>query len=163
TDTFRRKPTLEELRAQARAHVAALKAQPDEEPAAAARRQQAARKRAARERLERLERALAQMPELEASREAYKKGTDAKARASAQKGIAVYMPVKDAEKKEGKGEDPYQPRKSDKPGMAAWRVRMGTEAAKVLYRLRASTAELINAGCRNRGFYQVRVRGVAKV
>jgi hypothetical protein len=36
------------------------------------------------------------------------------------------------------------------------------EAAEV-YRLRASTAEWVNAGCRNRGLYQLRVRGLAKV
>ena len=29
--------------------------------------------------------------------------------------------------------------------------------------MRASTAEWVNAGCRNRGLYQLRVRGLPKV
>lgn len=40
---------------------------------------------------------------------------------------------------------------------------MGTEAGKAMYRLRGQTAELSNAHARNRGFYHVRVRGLAKV
>jgi transposase len=75
----------------------------------------------------------------------------------------LYAPVKNAEKKEEAGEDPYQPRKKDKPAVAAWRVRMGTEEAKEIYKRRAATAEWVNAQARNRGFYSVRVRGLAKV
>ena len=47
--------------------------------------------------------------------------------------------------------------------MAAWRQRMETAEAKELYKKRAATAEWVNAGMRNRGLYQVRVRGLQKV
>jgi transposase len=54
-------------------------------------------------------------------------------------------------------------RRPDGPGVAAWRERMGTDAAKATYRLRAATAELTNALARNRGLGQFRVRGLEKV
>jgi hypothetical protein len=78
-------------------------------------------------------------------------------------GIAVYAPVRDEDKKAAAGEDPYLPRPGDKAGVAAWRVRMGTAAARQLYRLRCATAEWVNAGARNRGLQQVGVRGTGKV
>ena len=46
--------------------------------------------------------------------------------------------------------------------MAEWRQRMGTEAAKEIYRDRASTAECVNAIARNRGLQQINVRGLGK-
>ena len=79
------------------------------------------------------------------------------------KDIEVIGPIKNAAGKLAKGEDPYQPRAKDGPGVAAWRQRMGTPEAQTLYRLRAQTAEWVNAGARNRGFYQVTVRGRQKV
>ena len=39
----------------------------------------------------------------------------------------------------------------------------GEPGSQEIYKRRASSAEWVNAGCRNRGLYQVRVRGVAKV
>jgi transposase len=243
-DTFRRKPTLTEHLARAREHLAALRALDGETATAATARQRAARDRAARERIERLEAALTQMPALEASREAYKKGTADQARCSptdpearnmkmadggfrpafnfqfttdtdsglvvdaavvnkgvdngqmgeslsrikgrygraaaktlvdhgfashtdiataAENGTDVYMPIKNQTKKLAAGEDPYRPLPNDSPPVADWRARMGTAAAQALYRLRASTAEWVNAGCRNRGLYQVRIRGLEKV
>jgi transposase len=80
-----------------------------------------------------------------------------------QAGINVLGPIKNEESKKAKGEDPYQPKKKDGPGVAAWRQRMGTEAAKELYKQRAATAEWANAGARQRGMYQVTVRGQQKV
>lgn len=77
-------------------------------------------------------------------------------------GTTVFTPVREAEKKLAKGEDPFAPRKSDSPGLAAWRQRMGTEAAKEIYKQRAGTAEFPNAGCRNRGLTQFLVRGLRK-
>jgi transposase len=77
--------------------------------------------------------------------------------------VEVLGPIKSETAKKEKGEDPYQPRPKDGPGVAAWRQRMGTAAAQQLYRLRAATAEWANAGARNRGMYQVRVRGRQKV
>jgi len=60
--------------------------------------------------------------------------------------------------------DPYQPLPADSPTVATWRVRMGTEEAKLTYRLRASTIELVNAQARVwHGLTQLRVRGLAKV
>jgi hypothetical protein len=52
---------------------------------------------------------------------------------------------------------------ADPPGVAAWRERMGTEAAKAIYKERAATAEGINAQARNRGLTRFLVRGLAKV
>ena len=40
---------------------------------------------------------------------------------------------------------------------------MGTDAAKGVYKLRAQTAECVNAIARNRGLYQFLVRGLRKV
>jgi transposase len=78
-------------------------------------------------------------------------------------GVAVYAPVKDAEKKKAAGIDPFAGRPGDPDGVVAWRERMGTDAAKAIYKERAATAEWANAGMRNRGLYQVRVRSLAKV
>jgi len=65
--SFRRKATLEKHLEEARAQVAALKAQVDEDDGAGSRRAQAARARASRERVERLEQAQAQMAQLVAA------------------------------------------------------------------------------------------------
>jgi transposase len=75
----------------------------------------------------------------------------------------VYAPVREKEKKEQAGKDPFAPLPGDKPAVAEWRQRMGTPEAQELYRLRSSTAEWTNAQARNRGLYQLRVRGLAKV
>ena len=77
--------------------------------------------------------------------------------------VEVVGPIKNQESKKAKGEDPYQPRAKDGPGVAQWRQRMGTPEAQTIYRLRAQTAEWVNAGARNRGLYQVTVRGRQKV
>ena len=62
--SFRRGATLEECLEQAREQVERLKGQSDDDPGAVSRRQQAARERAARERQERVERALKRLPEM---------------------------------------------------------------------------------------------------
>lgn len=77
--------------------------------------------------------------------------------------VLVYAPVKDEEKKRQAGVDPFAPRPRDPEGVALWRQRMGTASAQAIYRERAQTAEWANAGMRNRGLYQFRVRGLAKV
>jgi hypothetical protein len=84
-------------------------------------------------------------------------------RLAADHGAAVYMPLKAAAKWLARGDDPYLPRPKDSPAVVAWRARMGTAAAAEVYKRRASTAEWVNAGCRNRGLYQLRVRGLTKV
>jgi transposase len=81
--SFRRRGALEEHLAAAREQVEALQAELDGDAAAASKRQQAARARAAKERAERLQKALAQLAEIEAKKEAQKKADEkAKARAS---------------------------------------------------------------------------------
>jgi transposase len=72
----------------------------------------------------------------------------------------VYAPV---QKSKDPDRDPHTPRADDAPAVAEWRQRMATDAAKTIYKERASTAECVNALARNRGLYQVRVRGLAKV
>jgi transposase len=76
-----------------------------------------------------------------------------------QRGCTVYAPIKSEEKKLAAGKDPYVRQKGDSDAVAAWRSRMGTEAAKLIYRLRGQTAEWVNAQCRNRGFWFMPVRG----
>ena len=78
-------------------------------------------------------------------------------------GITMYLPVMEQEQKRAKGIDPFARMKGDTEQVAAWRQRMGTTAAKTIYSQRASSAELTNAGCRNRGLTQFPVRGLAKV
>ena len=68
TNSLRGESRLKKLQAEARAQLQALEAQTD--PSWSARRE-AARKRAARERVERIDQALAQIPQLQATKEAY--------------------------------------------------------------------------------------------
>jgi hypothetical protein len=77
--------------------------------------------------------------------------------------VQVFAPVKDEATKRAKGRDPFAPQRGDPEGVGLWRSRMGTEEAKAIYAQRAQTAEWANAGMRNRGLYQFRVRGLAKV
>jgi hypothetical protein len=46
--------------------------------------------------------------------------------------------------------------------LAEWRSRMGSDAAKAIYKHRAATAEYANAQCRNRGLRHFTLRGAAK-
>lgn len=78
---------------------------------------------------------------------------------ASERGCTVYAPLKDKEKQEAKGQDPHAPKKGDSEAVAQWRSRMGTEEAKSIYRLRCQTAEWVNAQCRNRGLWQMPVRG----
>src|SRR5579883_2315833 len=81
----------------------------------------------------------------------------------AEHGVKVYAPIKDEDKKRTRGVDPFAPRRRDAEGVALWRQRMGTAEAKAIYKERASAAEWVNALARNRGLYQVGVRGRLKV
>ena len=58
--------------------------------------------------------------------------------------------------------DRHAPLPGDAPPVAAWRIRMGTEEAKRIYRERAATAECVNAIARNRGLQRIPVRGLEK-
>jgi transposase len=71
--SFRRGPRLQQFHDEAAAQVAALKEELHTDPAAGTRRQQAARQRAAADRAARLQRALEQLPLVEAGKPAAKK------------------------------------------------------------------------------------------
>jgi hypothetical protein len=75
-------------------------------------------------------------------------------------GTTVYAPVQKPRKE---GRDPHQPLPGDSATIAEWRQRMGTPAAKEIYKERAATAECVNAISRNRGLQQFLVRGLEKV
>lgn len=241
--SFRRRPRLEQFLEEAGEQVEALKQLADESPEDSTRRQQAARRRAAQERQQRLEEAIRNCEQLQQQREETAKisgrkaaearasTTDPEARtmkfpdggyrpgynvqfstdtesgiivgvdvtnhgtdqqelppmleqlegrydrqpdealvdggfasretidkATAQ-GCIVSAPLKEEEKQLAAGADPYVRKKGDSDAVAAWRERMGTAAAKLIYRLRCQTAEWVNALCRNRGFWQMPVRG----
>lgn len=72
----------------------------------------------------------------------------------------VYAPV---QKPKDETIDPHAPKATDSESVAAWRVRMGSEQAKTIYKERAATAECVNAQARNRGLIRLQVRGLAKV
>ena len=74
-------------------------------------------------------------------------------------GVAVFAPVP---KPRDPARDPHAPRDGDGPGVAAWRQRMGSDAAEAVYKERAATAECVNAQCRNRGLLRFFVRGLEK-
>jgi hypothetical protein len=74
-------------------------------------------------------------------------------------GSTVYAPVQEPK---NKNRDRFQPMASDTESVAEWRKRMGTEAAKKIYKERAATAECVNAQARNRGLQQFSVRGMKK-
>jgi transposase len=75
-------------------------------------------------------------------------------------GCTVYAPVP---KPRDSKVDRHAPKPGDGAAVATWRVRMGTESAKTIYKDRAATAECVNALARNRGLVRLLVRGVAKV
>jgi transposase len=75
-------------------------------------------------------------------------------------GITVYAPVRHPR---NSSRDPYLALPDDSQALAQWRQRMGTEAAKEIYKQRAATAECVNAIARGRGLSQFLVRGLNKV
>jgi transposase len=92
-------------------------------------------------------------------------------------GATVYVPVPEPRKTKGaeavpvagqpqegkKPRDKHEPSPGDSEVIGAWRRRMGTAAAKEIYKQRASTIECVNAQARNRGLLRLLVRGVKKV
>ncbi len=79
---------------------------------------------------------------------------------AAARGITVYAPVGTPRKA---GVDPHAPKPDDTPAVAAWRERMATDEAKVVYKDRAATAETVNADLRIRTLDRLLVRGIDKV
>lgn len=80
-----------------------------------------------------------------------------------QAGTQIYAPLIAEDKQRAAGQDPYAKKSGDTPEMAAFRQRMGTAEAKMIYKKRPGVAEFPNADCRNRGLVQFRVRGLKKV
>jgi transposase len=75
-------------------------------------------------------------------------------------GTTVYAPVRHPR---NSSREPYVPLPDDSKALAQWRQRMGSEAAKEIYKQRAATAECVNAIARGRGLTQFLVRGLNKV
>jgi transposase len=239
--SFRRAPTLQALMHEARTHLEAVTREAAD-PALSTRRA-AARKRGAQQRLERLEAALTQIPEVTATKqrngdkdttvrvsttdpdarvmkmgdggfrpafnvqfatttdaarvivgvEATNRGSDTGQAApmlaqieqrtgvrpaellvdggyaqhdaideAAEQAVTLYTPVPKPRK--GATRDPHLPRAGDSEAVAAWRQRMGTDQAKVIYKQRAATAETVNADAKtHRGLDHFAVRGLGKV
>jgi transposase len=75
-------------------------------------------------------------------------------------GTTVYAPVRHPR---NSSRDPYVALPDDSQALGQWRQRMGSEAAKEIYKQRAATAECVNAIARGRGLSQFLVRGLQKV
>ena len=76
------------------------------------------------------------------------------------RGTKMYAPVPKARK------DPraYEVKKTDGPGVAAWRQRMASEEGKAIYSHRGSTVETVNADLKMfRGLSRMVVRGLNRV
>jgi transposase len=80
--------------------------------------------------------------------------------AAEQRGVTVYAPV---QRPKDPARDPHQPRPGDSEEVATWRVRMGTDDAKAIYKERAATAECVNALARLRSLACFWVRGLRAV
>ncbi len=79
---------------------------------------------------------------------------------AAETGVKIFAPVPKART----AVSPYEPRRGDTPGIAAWRRRMGTQEGKGIYKERASTVETINGDLKCwRGLGPFVVRGLRKV
>lgn len=75
--------------------------------------------------------------------------------------VTVYAPVPKPRKA---GVDRHIPKPSDSAAVAEWRQRMGTAAAKQVYKQRGSTIETINGELKTeRGLGRLLVRGLRKV
>jgi len=238
--SFRRKKTLEQCIKEAQEQLEALRQELEADPGATTRRQKAARERAADERKQRVAKALAHVPEVQAKKKAKDKTkarvstTDPEARvmkmadggfrpayngqfavdtktqvivgvdvsnsgsdqnkmppmveqlkgrygnvpdeilvdggfvshdaieqvSKGEQGCTVYAPVP---KPKDNTRDPHVPLPADSETIASWRVRMGRQEAKEVYKERASTVECVNAIARNRGLQRFLVRSCRKV
>jgi hypothetical protein len=72
----------------------------------------------------------------------------------------VYAPVRHPR---NSSRDPHVALPNDSEAIIQWRQRMGSKAAKEIYKQRAATAECVNAIARGRGLTQFLVRGLNKV
>ena len=87
--------------------------------------------------------------------------TKAEITAAAARDVTVYAPPM---QRTGRTRLPEHAVPGDSPAVAAWRARMATDEAKALYKMRAATAEWVNADARtHRTLGRVLVRGLANV
>ena len=56
----------------------------------------------------------------------------------------------------------FKPKPGDSPAVAEWRERMASAEAREIYKLRAATAECVNAQMRNHGLQRMPMRGLLK-
>lgn len=77
-------------------------------------------------------------------------------------GCNVYVNPK-TKRKDDMKENVYEIHEKEHEELAKWRVRMGMDEAKEIYKDRASNSEWANAGMRNRGLRQLLVRGLKNV
>ena len=77
----------------------------------------------------------------------------------AERGISVIAPVRQPRRS---GVKATEVRSTDSEAVADWRLRMETEEAKIIYKERGATAELVNAHARGHGLLQFLVRGIRK-
>jgi transposase len=81
-----------------------------------------------------------------------------------QHGVAVYAPIPSNYAAQDSGGTAPKPTESHfNGGVQNWLSRMGTEEAKAIYKHRPASVECTNADARQRGYYQVLVRGLKKV
>lgn len=74
--------------------------------------------------------------------------------------VTIYAPPQ----KRRSGASRYEPIRGDTPGVAAWRIRMGTPQAQAIYKKRGSTIEAVNGDLKTfRGLGRIQVRGLHKV
>ena len=79
---------------------------------------------------------------------------------AAEQGVAIYAPLPAT----GRGGAVCIFNPNDRPGVAAWRRRMRTQAGRTAYRERAATSETVNADLKTfRGLHAFAVRGLQKV
>ena len=79
----------------------------------------------------------------------------------AHRGIEVFAPL---QAPKHKCRNPHEPRKEESGVIGEWRRRMGSQKGKRIYKLRASTAETVNADLRCfRGLDRFQVRTLPKV
>src|ERR1019366_4669042 len=172
--SFRREARLQKLLEEAQRHVAELHQQLDSPASAGAAvtaKQAAARKRAAREKQERLEQAIGPLREQVEQRAGgkveehlvdggYLRRQDME-EAHAQ-GVALYVPPKPARNPQRRGQE-LEPRAGDSEAVRAWKQRMASAEGKEIYKQRAATSETVNADLRTwRGLGRLTVRGLAK-
>jgi transposase len=163
--SFRGDQRLDKLLEEAKQHVedlAKLLDDPEKSSKLSAKKK-AAQRRAAREKVERIEQAVARLPELRDRQTDRAKRDQVAAEAAAAEGVTLFVPPK-TPADPGKLDQRYIPKPDDTPAQADWRKRMGTPGAKTIYKERASTIETVNADLKtHRGMVQFLVRGIEKV